>query len=44
VKAPTVVGVGNALVDHTYLLTNLPEADGGAVTHAPLIHHIEACL
>lgn len=29
-KAPTVVGVGNALVDHTYLLTNLPEADGGA--------------
>lgn len=27
---PTVVGVGNALVDHTYLLTNLPEPDGGA--------------
>ncbi len=27
---PTVVGVGNALVDHTYLLTNLPEADGSA--------------
>lgn len=27
---PTVVAVGNTLVDHTYHLTNLPEADGGA--------------
>lgn len=27
---PTVVGVGNALVDRTYTLTNLPEPDGGA--------------
>lgn len=27
---PSIVGVGNALVDHTFLLTNLPEADGGA--------------
>lgn len=27
---PTVVGVGNALVDYTYLLTNLPDPDGGA--------------
>jgi len=29
-EAPTIVGVGNALVDHTFLLTNLPQADGGA--------------
>lgn len=28
--APTVVGVGNALVDYTYLLTNLPDPDAGA--------------
>ncbi len=27
---PRVVGVGNALVDRTYLLSNLPEPDGGA--------------
>lgn len=27
---PTIVGVGNALVDHTFLVTNLPEADDGA--------------
>lgn len=27
---PRVVGVGNALVDHTFRLTNLPEPDGGA--------------
>lgn len=29
-SSPTVVGVGNALLDHTYQLTNLPEPDGGA--------------
>ncbi|MFB6103633.1 MAG: carbohydrate kinase family protein [Halobacteriaceae archaeon] len=29
-RAPTIVGVGNALVDHTFFLTNLPQADGGA--------------
>lgn len=28
--SPTIVGVGNALVDHTFQVTNLPEADGGA--------------
>lgn len=28
--SPSVVGVGNALVDHTLHLTNLPEPDGGA--------------
>ncbi len=28
--SPAVVGVGNALVDRTYTLTNLPEPDGGA--------------
>jgi len=28
--APTLVAVGNALVDHTYLLTNVPSPDGGA--------------
>jgi sulfofructose kinase len=27
---PTLVTVGNALVDHTYLLTNVPSPDGGA--------------
>ncbi|MFB6198039.1 MAG: carbohydrate kinase family protein, partial [Halobacteriaceae archaeon] len=27
---PTVVGVGNALLDETYELTNLPDPDGGA--------------
>lgn len=27
---PRVVGVGNALVDHTFRLTNIPEPDGGA--------------
>lgn len=32
--APTAVAVGNALVDRTYLLSNLPEPDGGA--------HVEA--
>lgn len=26
----TIVGIGNALVDHTFLLTNLPAADEGA--------------
>ena len=31
---PTVVGVGNALVDRTYLLSNLPEPDGGASVEA----------
>ncbi len=29
-SAPTVVCVGNALIDHTYSLTNLPGADDGA--------------
>lgn len=29
-SSPTVVGVGNALLDHTYQLTNLTEPDGGA--------------
>jgi sugar/nucleoside kinase (ribokinase family) len=29
-RDPTVIGVGNALVDHTYLVSNLPEPDGGA--------------
>lgn len=29
-NAPPVVGVGNALLDRTYRLTNLPEPDGGA--------------
>ncbi|MFB6112119.1 MAG: carbohydrate kinase family protein [Halobacteriaceae archaeon] len=29
-SSPVVVGVGNALVDHTFHLTNLPEPDGGA--------------
>lgn len=28
--APAVVAVGNALIDRTYLLSNLPEPDGGA--------------
>lgn len=32
--APTAVAVGNALVDRTHLLSNLPEPDGGA--------HVEA--
>lgn len=27
---PRVVAVGNTLIDHTYHLTNLPDADGGA--------------
>lgn len=27
---PRVVGIGNALVDHTFRLTNIPEPDGGA--------------
>lgn len=27
---PSVVTVGNTLIDHTYHLTNLPDADGGA--------------
>lgn len=27
---PSVVAVGNTLIDHTYHLTNLPTADGGA--------------
>lgn len=32
--APSAIAVGNALVDRTYLLSNLPEPDGGA--------HVEA--
>lgn len=28
--SPRVVGVGNALVDHTFRVTNIPEPDGGA--------------
>lgn len=30
VTEPRVVGVGNALVDHTYHVSNIPEPDGGA--------------
>lgn len=36
---PTVVAVGNTLIDHTYHLTNLPDADGGA-----FVREYERCL